>query len=237
MADETKVETETTEKTDAEPVEEEKTDEAKEPESSQIDYEAELAKEREARIKAEKAAADLAFKKRKEKREEPEESSDDDEEKPLTRKDIDQLLESNRQATLKQLQEREIQEIARDMSESDAEANLIVEIHRNRTFPSNLSLQEQLEESYAIANRKKVFPKIAELKRALKGKENANANPATAHRDAPGADEPKVLSQDAQAIKSAGMVWDGKLRLYKKALAGGKKYLYFDPKSKKRWTK
>lgn len=196
-----------------------------------IDYEAELKSEKERREKAEKVAADLAFKNRKAKREEVEED-EPEEDKPLTAKQLQVVLAQERQSARKELQSELISDKARKLAGSESEAKYIIEIHRGRVFPEHLTLDEQLEEAYAIANRKKLITENAELKRALRSKETANNDASGTHRDAPEGTEPKLTSQDAQALRGAGFEWDGKLKLYKKLLPD-KSYLYRDPKTKK----
>ena len=228
--DETKSEEETEEE------ESEEEEESKE-EDKKVDYEAELAKEKERREKAEKAAADLAFKKREEKRkekssEETEKVSDED--KPLTASQLQEILAKDRQEQFKIFNEQKIQSLAKGLSGSDAETNLTVEIHKNRMWPSDMPLEQQLEEANAIANRKRLVAKNAELLRALKSKDTVSKDFVASYREPAVAEKEKISSVDAQSLKAAGMVWDPQRKVYKKLL-GNKQHLYFDPKSKKRW--
>lgn len=204
------------------------------------DYEAELAKERERAEKAEKAAAELAFQNRRERRKDKDgnviEGGELDEDKPLTARQLQTMLDADRQKNRKELQSEMIVEKARKIASSDSEARYIAEIHKNRTFPAGMSLDEQLEEAYAIANRKKVVAQNSELKRALISKETAGKGGGSAHQDDRPAGEPRLAPNDLSAIKAAGLAWDGKAKLYTKKIAGGKKTLYYDPKTQKRWT-
>lgn len=201
------------------------------------DYAEMLKKEREAREKAEKEIADKAFQEREAKRKNKETKGDDDdgEDKPLTERRLTEILQSERQATQKTLAEKEIRAIAEKMSGSEEETNLIVEIHKNRTFPSTLTLQEQVEEAWAIANRKKMVTHNKEITRALKSKETANKTISTGNRQTTPVAEGKLSNQDARAIKESGMVWDGVKRAYKKPLGNGKTFYFYDPKTKRRW--
>lgn len=216
---------------DTEEEESEEEDESKS--SDKIDYEAELAKEREAREKAEKAAADNAFKLREERRKrDGEQGHDKDgEDKPLTAKELQAILAQERQETEKALQAQRIAEIAGKLAASESEKNLVIEIHKNRTFPAHLSLEEQIEESFVIANRKKILGENSELKRALRGKAGVNDNAASAHQEAPKAGEPKMPAADLRAIKSVGYTWNGKSNRYEKKINGG--LLTYDPRTKK----
>jgi hypothetical protein len=203
------------------------------------DYEAELKIERERREAAEKAAADNAFKLREERRKKAEESGgggndDEGEDKPLTAKQLQEVLERDRQQNRKEMQADAIQDKAKKLASSDAEASLIVEIHKNRTFPAGMSLEEQVEESWAIANRKRFGQKEAELKRALRGKETAQDSAAGTYREPSAAGEPKMPPQDRAALVQAGFKWDGAKGAYKKPLPRGG-FLYNNPRTKKTW--
>lgn len=204
-----------------------------------IDYEAELKAERDRRAKAEKELADRAFREREAKRKDKDgkgEDDEQDEDKPLTARQLQAVLAGERERTQKVLDAQRITDIAKGMAGSTAEADLIVEIHKNRSFPSTMTLQEQLEEAYIIANRKKIVSQNAELKRALSGRTTVSKDAASTQRDGTVGAETKLEAHDAQAIKASGMVWDGTKRMYKKPLGNGKKHLYFDPKTKKRFV-
>lgn len=209
--------------------EDESEEEGKSKNPDNIDYEAELAREREAREKAEKAAAENAFKLREAKRQNKDEDEEDEEEKPLTAKELQSILASERQATQKALQEQRITEIASKLGTSEAERNLIIEIHKNRQFPEHLSLEDQLEEAFVIANRKKLIGERNEALRALKAKNGVNDNPAGTHQEAPKAGEPKLPSADIASLKAIGYAWNGKV--FEKKLKNG--VLQYDPKTKK----
>lgn len=198
-----------------------------------IDYKVELEKEKLARKKAEEALAANAFKDRKSKRdEESEESEEEDEDKPLTHREMSELLERQTQKTRKELQVEIIRDLATKMADTPEEADYIIEIHKNRTFPSHLSLSEQLEESYAIANRKKLKSQNSELKRALGGKENASKDGEAGHRDGMRGSEPQLSAGDKIALK--GFTWDATRGMFKKPV--GKKNMYVSKDLKKRFV-
>ncbi len=215
--------------------EEEKTQKRaeKEAEHSQIDYEAELKREKERSEAAEKAVADTAFKLREEKRGRKEDAEARGEtffEEPLTRKELEELLQKDRQQTRRELQLEIIAEKATKLTGNEAEKNLIIEIHKNRIWPEGMSLDDQLEESHAIANRKAILARNAELKRALQSKDTKSNDATSSHIEPPTVNEPQS-SADLQAIKSTGYKWDGKLGLFIKQLRG-KRVLTYDPKTK-----
>lgn len=226
--EETKPDTEaegSEEETEEESTEEESDAESEEKEDSNvdIDYKAEAKKEREAREKAEKAAADSAFKLREEKRkrEEAEAGSDDDEldedEKPLTRKELDVILDKDRK---EQTMSKAI-EIASNISGSGDEAELVMEVYKSRTFPAHLTLEQKLKEAYLIANAPKIIGQNAELKRALKGKNLSTKDVAGTHHDKPKSSEPNVSNADKTVLQQVGFKWNGANRRWEKKLNNG----------------
>lgn len=199
--------------------------------STKIDYKAELEKEREARKKAESLIAFNKFKGKHKKDEEQEEEEGEDEDKPLTRKELAELLEQNRQATLKETNSERILEIANDLADSSEEAEYMIEIHKGRQWPSYFSLREQMEEVQAIANRKKIVSEKSEMARALKAKGNVSKDTAGTFRDGQEAPQPKLAKDIEISLKRAGFIYDVKSKLYKKQLPNGK-FLVKDSKGK-----
>lgn len=209
-----------------------------------IDYEAESNAYKERAEKAEKELAEKRFKEAEARRKagKPaegegtnEDATDDEDDKPLTRREMRELLEKNQQENRRTLQSEEAKKKIAAITKSPAEASLVSEIHRTHTFPSWMPLDEQIEEAYAIANRKAFIQREAELKRALQGKQTTTTDDTTTQRDSGGAGEPKLAPQDAAAIKQSGMSWNGTKRVYEKKLSSGRT-LYYDPKSGKRWA-
>lgn len=207
------------ESTEVDTKEVETEDEDKSSHSDNQDYETLLAKEREARERAEKALAEKRFKSSKERREADED--DDEEEKPLTEKMLQEILAKDRLENQKFLQAERIKDIAGKLSTSDAEKNLIIEIHKNRQFPEHLSLDEQLEECFAIANRQKLIGERNEALRALKNKSGVDNNSAGTHHDQPKAGEPKLSAVELNSLKGMGYVWNATSKLYEKKLKNG----------------
>lgn len=200
------------------------------------DYEAQLEAERARRVSAETALAEKRFKAAERRRkaddddEEPEDDEDDD--TPITKKDLPGILATTRQEAIREVQAERIQEIALDLAENDAHAKLIVEIHKNRTWPSSIPLKEQLEEAAAIANRKKLVSKNKELTRALGSKGTVSRDAAGSHRDPAPSTAPKMDSKDVASYKRAGFAFDATTKLWKKKLPTGK-FLIKDPVSKR----
>ena len=204
---------------------------------TQEEIEAELAKEKEARKKAEDALADRAFKLRKSKRKEGEEEGEvEEEEKPLTATDLKGILHQDRQETLKEFKGAEILQKAKDLASSDKEAELMVETHRNRTFPAHLSIDEQMDEVYAIVNRKRLLAQNEELKRKITSKETVTTSEEGDYRETP-ASTVKAPADVKQQLIDKGFTEDKVKGVFKKTIAGGTKTLYKDPKGKgTMWT-
>lgn len=199
---------------------------------NKIDYEAELAKERSAREKAEQALAEKRFNSSKKKREEEHDVEDDtEEEKPLTASDLQSILIRERQATQKEFQRTRAEEIAKTYAKSDGERNLILEIHKNRTFPAHLSLEDQIEESFLIANRKRIIGENNELKRALRSKDGVNRDATGTYHEPMRSPAPKLSEADRASYDKAGFKYDSKDKLWKKKL-GNNKFLIKNPVTK-----
>lgn len=177
-----------------ETTEEEETSDESSSKEYEDDTKAELEKEREARKKAEKALADQAFKERKQKREEtPEEPQFDPEAFRAS------VLADAR----KELHEERIKDIAGSMAENESQRDLIIEIHKNRNFPAHLSLHEQLEESFLLANKKKLLGENSELKRALAARSRAQKGYATTQHEHKTA-APNISNEIQASLKNAG---------------------------------
>lgn len=156
---------------------------------------------------------------------------EDDDDKPLTRRE---LREAETRLEKKALV-TSVLSLARAMAGSETEAQLIAAKWQNRTFPEGMTLQDQVEEAYAITHRKKLIGERQEALRALKGKGTATTTATESHRDPSPGNEPKMAAQDKAAILAAGFAWDATKRLYKKSL-GRRGFLYKDPKSGKTFT-
>lgn len=189
---------------------------------NEIDYDAEIEKEK-LRGKPDLEKAFEAKKKRFQKHQEDEEGEDepDDENRPVTIRELKEL-EANVEARVRRdILGNQFFIEARKLSGSDKEAQLMVEKWKNRTFPSGLTLEDQVQEIYAITHAKKILGEKNEALRALKGKEQANTNAAGGHQDPPKGKEPTLAPQDAAVIKAAGFVYNSTSRRYEKKLPNG----------------
>lgn len=201
---------------------------------NKIDYAAELKKLREAKEKAEKALAGKRFKESENKRKSIEVETDIDEydeDKPLTAKELQRILAQERQLTFKEVNQSKVSDIVKKYSSSDEEAELISEIHKSRTFPEYMSIEEQIEESYIIANKQKIIGENNELKRALNNKGNASNSSVSGRKDKMTGDEPQISSSSKQAITLAGYKYNAATRRYEKKLDNGQTLIY-DAKAK-----
>lgn len=195
--------------------------------SQDADYEALLEAEKQRKPDPEKAKE--AFKKRQEKREQETDSEEVDEDRPLTKRELDAYLSRRQQEIVAEAHRERIEEIAGTLAKTPGEARYIVEIHKNRTFPEGMSIREQVEESYYIANGRKLAAKNLELARAAQSKETASKDTSTGIQEST-TSEPKIAPDVKQALKNAGFTYDQSLKTYVKPLPNGKK-LYRDPRT------
>lgn len=188
-----------------------------------------LQREREAREKAEKALAEKAFKAREQKRLQEDDIEEQDEyDKPLTYKDLPAILAKEREATRKELLNAEIKRLATRSAENEVQRDLIIEIHKNRHFPEHLTLEEQLDECFLIANKDRILGQNYELKRALAKK--ASNDSTGDYQVSQKGNEPKMASADAAEYARMGLKYNSTNKRWEKKLANGKT-LVKDPKT------
>lgn len=201
-----------------------------------IDYAKIAESERLAREKAEKALADLAFKKREAKRNGEEYSEEEEDDKPLTRAEALELLRteqpSGEYVTRKDLLDTQANLIADKFVGSPEEKNAVIETWKNVKFPSHYSLEQQIKGAYALVNGDKIIGERNEALRALKGREGTSRDSSTTHHDSPKGSEPQMPSDVKGALARQGFVFNSQARRYEKKLANGK-LLIKDPKSGK----
>jgi hypothetical protein len=184
---------------------------------------------REEKEKSDKAAADLAFKLRQQKRNDDE---NNDEDKPLTASQLEARLAKERQDTEKRLQKTEAERIVKGLTDSDAEAEFVLEVYNATSFPESWPLERKVRSAYAVANQEKLIGENNELKRALKGRDGVSKDTASGYQDSVKTSESKMSSQDQYAIKASGYKWNGTAKRYEKKLGDGS-LLVMDPKTKK----
>lgn len=223
-----------------EPIEGEEAEEAQDPAPSTPDYEAIAKAESDRADAAERAAAEEAFKAREARRGkgskpdlDPED--DEDEDTPLTRGEFEERLARERQTMEKKAAESAALSIARANTATEAEAQAAMQFYMTRVVPTG-NLEEDVLFAIGGLNHRRSAARASELGRALQSKETARRTTGEPHRDTTPQNEPKMSPADSTALKEMGVVWDGKMRLYKKPLGNGSKHFYYDPKSKRRWT-
>ncbi len=203
---------------------EDEDDSEKSSSTDDLDLDAELEKER----RAGEPDPEKAKKRFKDSEKKKAESDEGDDDKPLTRKDLADFAAGIRKETNA---ERAF-EVARKMAGSDKEAELIVAKWNNRTFPKNLTLEEQITEAFVITHHKKLIGERNEALRGLKGKKGIKKDVASSHQDGNKNNaEPKLPPADAAAIRASGFSWNNVAKRYEKKLANGR-LLVRDPKTK-----
>lgn len=195
---------------------------------NKIDYKVEMEKLREAKEKAEKALAEKRFKNAEYKRKvEENEEEINEEDKPLTAKELQSILVQERQLILKESNSTRIRELANKYAAGDIDhANYIVELYNSRQFPTDMALEEQVEEAYILANKKRIIGENNELKRALVNKGNTNTFSASSVSDKMKGDEPQISSASKKAITYAGYKYNSASRRYEKKLANGQTLIW-----------
>ena len=191
-------------------------------------YQLEIEKERKMREKAEKAAADNAFKLREAKRNKEEE--DGAVEKPLTASELQEILSKDREDTRKESLMIYADEKIRKLTSSDSEASLVKEVLKNRSFPESLSLDDRIEESFAIANRKKLIAERNEALRALKSRETNETFGGSTFHDQKHGQEPRMAQDEKVVLTQGGFSFNNASRQWEKKIKG--KVLFYDTKLK-----
>ncbi len=196
---------------------------------NQPDYKAIAETEKQKRLDAEKSYK-ARDRKRKGQEEEFEVDTEDeeDENKPVTGKQLKSILAENTKQTERRLLGGQIKRIATDLSSSDDEAQAIIATHANRNWPSDISLEQQLEEAQAIVNRKVIVSKNSELKRALKSKETSSKDNANPHHNPMEGAGPKIDSKlKASLLAQKFELQPNTKSIWRKKLPNGT-YLYKD---------
>lgn len=194
------------------------------------------------RARREKAEADLNETRQKAKerfeksRKEKEVGSGDEgdgDKKPLTKTELREMFDEERETVRKELRVEQAREIANSLAGNNPmKADLILETWKNRNLVG--TLHEQMEEAQAIAFRKRTLGENEELKRALANKNGMTNDGANMQRKPMLTQEPKLNPVDKTAL--AGYTWDSSKNAYKKVIAKGTKVFYVARDLKKRWV-
>lgn len=159
-------------------------------------------------------------KKAKREEEEPEEDVDEDD-RPLTRREMMEMLAEQNHRTNLENQADSIQKLSEEYAQTTQEAELIRSIHANRIFPVGMSLREQMAEAAAIANVKRTEARNAELARKIQSQNTVSRNTATTHRDPQAGTEPDLAPDLKASMVRAGFTYNSTSRRYEKKLPNG----------------
>lgn len=161
---------------------------------------------------------------KKQKESEPEEDAEDsnEDERPVTRRELEELLARQAHDSTLENQQGRLLEISRSLAESDDEAELIRAVHANRIFPAGMPLEEQLAEAHVIATAKRTQAKNAEMARKIASQNTVSRNTATTHRDPQAALEPDMAPDLKASMQRAGYTYNGTSRRYEKKLPNGR---------------
>lgn len=180
-----------------------------------------------------KLAAD-AFKQRENKREtksdEPNEANDD-ENRPLTRVELQKLLDERDQKNQRQNSVKEAMTVARSFTDSDDEAEYATALWEHVTLPFD-TMEEQMRFIIGGLNAERLLAQKKELVRAVQSKTLARKNTAITSRDAAGGIEPKIDPQVKQALENTGFKFEQSKKAWIKILPNGRK-MFNDGKGKK----
>ena len=194
--------------------------------TSKTDYSAELEKElaiaEQKVINAEKTLAKERFK-NSEKNRDDNKNEDD---KPLTKAELSQLLSENEQKNQKIIEKDKAEALADRLAGSEDEKKLILAKWENRNFPANYSLEEQIKESYVLANGNKLIAERDEALRALKGRDGVNHDASQNHIEPQPTKDSEVSGDLKTVIGRRGFVFNQTTKQYEKTTANGKKLIY-----------
>lgn len=151
-----------------------------------------------------------------------EEEEEDEEERPVTRRELAEMLARQAHENTLISQEDTIIELSESLGQTSQEAELIRSIHANRIFPVGMPLREQLAEAAAIANVKRVEARNAELTRKIQSQNTVSRNTATTHRDPQANLEPDMAPDLKVSMQRAGYIYNSSSRRYEKKLPNGK---------------
>ncbi len=145
----------------------------------------------------------------------------DPQDKPITQRQLNEALATTADQTRKAVYGEQIKDIASSIAETAEEAEAIIEFHKNRSFPNDLSIREQLEEVQAIVNRKVNKARLSEAMRAKQAKGGVSKDGSSTHRDPQVGRQPKISAADAQALREAGYTYAPSRDRYEKKLPTG----------------
>ena len=177
------------ESTDAETVESEEGDEGSGA-GGEIDFETELDKER-------KRLGGKIDKERQKR-------IDAEKQKGIGRKEIEKIVDERVSQTEKRLMRNRAEFEAEKLAGSSAEKDLIL-FHYDNSIVLTGNIEEDIEKSYALANRKKFQGQISELKKTVQSKKNIQAGGSGAGAPVEIKKQPKYSQEVIEAAQFAGV--------------------------------
>jgi len=175
-----------------------------------------------------------AFKFRKSKKddsaEDDDSSQDDDENRPLTRSEMEKMLEDRESKVIKQQSSKEALDVASSLTSSEDEAKYALALWENVSLPFE-TMEEQMKFIVAGMNAERTIAQNSELKRSLKSKDTARKNTATTARDAQVGTQPKLAADMTSVLKAQGYKFNSSQKNFQKKLSNGKT-LFNDGKGK-----
>lgn len=181
-----------------------------------------------------KKIATDAFRFRKEKRVEKSDDADEadaDDDKPLTRSEMQKMLDEREQKILRQSSSKEAVTLARSFTDNDDEAKYAAALWEHVTLPFD-TMEEQMRFIIGGMNAERLLAQNSELVRAVQSKTMARKDTATTARDATASTAPKIDTQVKQALERTGFKYEPTKKAWGKTLANGKK-MYNDGRGKK----
>lgn len=179
-----------------------------------------------------KKIATDAFRFRKEKRQDDSESVDEaDDDKPMTRAEMQKMLDDREQKILRHSSTKEAVTLARTFTDNDDEAKYAATLWEHVTLPFD-TMEEQMRFIIGGMNAERLLAKNSELLRTVQSKTLARKNTATTSRDATASTAPKIDAQVKQALERTGFKYESTKKAWVKTLANGKK-MYNDGHNKK----
>ncbi len=181
-----------------------------------------------------KKIAGDAFRFRKEKRVEKSDDADEadaDDDRPLTRSEMQKLLDEREQKIVRQSSTKEAITLARSFTDNDDEAKYAAALWEHVTLPFD-TMEEQMRFIIGGMNAERLLAQKSELVRAVQSKTMARKDTATSTRDAQVSTAPKIDSQVKAALERTGFKYEAPKKAWVKTLANGRK-MFNDGKGKK----
>ena len=192
---------ETTEET-TESTEEKSTEETEEETGEEnIDYKAELKT-------LQKQVAGDAYKYRKDNREEKAEPEEDDEDKPITAKQLKEVLIENTAQTVSKIKKEQIETEVRRKARNEDEASLVLHHLETTLRGGSGNTGEDIDNAFALANKGRTKEVVKEVNRAIDSSKRTGKGDVQSRKVAKGEDEtPSLSTKDQAMVERYNIVW------------------------------